>query len=266
MKMTDFVHAQKIKNIIKFKSEFCICTLVTNKIKYKEMLDTFINSGFTTDCTNYVYIDNLKSNNGDGYSGLNSFLSQSDGKYTIICHQDVRLNFDNKNDLISKIKEMDLYDPNWSVLGNAGGNNNFANLHIRITDPYGQNKNTSRFPVKVDSLDENFLIIKNGLNLGLSRDLKGFHFYGTDICLQAKLRGYNAYVIDFHLEHLSQGKADLNFKICKKQLIKKYQLAFKAKFIHTTCDYLFVSESKTLNFLANTRVFYKLKKIIDSLI
>ena len=194
-----------------YQYDFSICTLVTRKNEYQDMLETFNDKGFTDKNSEFLYIDNSEINKADGYSGLNWFLAQSKGKYTIICHQDIRLEFDDIIKLQQCINEMNIIDPHWSVLGNAGGTCDFSKLHIRITHPYGENVKTSEFPIEVDSLDENFLVIKNGLNIGLSRDLQGFHFYGTDLCFQAKLQGYNAYVINFHLSHLSRGSMDKNF-------------------------------------------------------
>jgi NaMN:DMB phosphoribosyltransferase len=54
-------------------------------------------------------------------------------------------------------------------------------------------------------------LIKKQANLAVSSDLRGFHFYGADICLIASILGYNAYVIDFHLYHESTGNMDKEF-------------------------------------------------------
>jgi|APSaa5957512535_1039671.scaffolds.fasta_scaffold51398_1 hypothetical protein len=253
----------QLNDEISYSSLFSICTLVTRKNEYEEMLETFYTKGFTNENSEFLYIDNSETNKADGYSGLNQFLAQSKGKYTIVCHQDIRLEFDNIYKLQECIKEIDKLDPNWSILGNAGVSCDFFTKHIRITDPHGSDQRTSEFPAKVDSLDENFLVIKNGLNIGLSRDLSGFHFYGTDLCLQSSLRGYSAYVINFHLRHLSPGNVDNYFYSCKKDLIKKYEYALRSRFIQTTCTYMYISSFTTLNTLFNNKLFFKFKKIFD---
>jgi disulfide oxidoreductase YuzD len=249
-----------------YKYDFSVCTLVTRKNEYEEMLETFYQKGFTNSNTQFLYIDNSSSNKGDGFAGLNKFLSKSQAKYTIICHQDIRLDFDDIKKLKDCIKEIENKDSSWAILGNAGGSSDLSKIHCRITDPHGNNKNTSNFPVQVNSLDENFLLVKNGLNIGLSCDLKGFHFYGTDICLQANIRGYTAYVIDFHLRHLSPGNIDNYFYTCKKELIEKYELALKPKFIRTSCTYLYISGFSLLNILFNNKIYLKIKSLIDSYI
>ena len=105
---------------IKRNKLFSICTLVTDKIEYKKMLNSFINAGFTKKNCEYLYIDNTLNNKYDAYQGLNTFLNLSVGRYIILCHQDILIKYNNKNDLLSRIKELEIIDPNWGVLGNAG--------------------------------------------------------------------------------------------------------------------------------------------------
>ena len=247
-----------------YKYTFSICTLVTRKNEYQEMLETFSAKGFTNENSEFIYIDNSETNKADGYSGLNQFLAQSKGKYTIICHQDIRLEFDDIVKLKQCLKEMDELDPNWAILGNAGATCDFATKHIRITDPTGSDKRTSEFPSKVESLDENFLVIKNGLNIGVSRDLSGFHFYGTDLCLQADMRGYSAYVVDFHLHHLSEGNRDITFDSCKQNLINKYEYALRPRFVQTSCVYLYITGSSFFKVLFNNKLIFRFKRLKDN--
>ena len=56
------------------------------------------------------------------------------------------------------------------------------------------------------SLDENFIVVRGDARIGFSNDLSGYHFYGADICLNAAVAGWNAYVIDFHLAPPVGGK------------------------------------------------------------
>ena len=256
----------ELKDDIIYLKEFSICTLVTRKDEYQEMIETFYSKGFTNENSEFLYIDNSETNKADGFSGLNHFLAQSNGEYTIVCHQDIRLEFDDIVKLQERIKEMDQLDPHWAVLGNAGATCDFSKKSIRITDPTGEDKQIGGFPAKVDSLDENFLLIKNGLNIGLSRDLNGFHFYGTDLCILADLRGYSAYVIDFHVRHLSSGNRDDYFDSCKKELIAKYQIALRPRFIQTSCVYLYISGSPFFSRILNNKIAFRLKSIVDNFI
>jgi hypothetical protein len=257
-------HCEEISaNADIYPYKFSICTLVTKKHEYEEMLNTFYQKGFSTLNSEFLYIDNCVSNKGDGFAGLNKFLSKSQAKYIVVCHQDIRLDFDDIAKLEDCIERLESNHPRWAVLGNAGGSSDLSEVYCRISDPHGTDQSGSKYPIQVSSLDENFLIIKNGLHIGLSTDLAGFHFYGTDICLQASLRGYETYIIDFHLRHLSSGNPGKSFNLCKKALIKKYELALKPRFIRTTCTPIYVSGTPILNRILNKRTVTKFKAVLD---
>jgi hypothetical protein len=74
----------------------------------------------------------------------------------------------------------------------------------------------------------------------VSTDLGGYHLYGTDICLLARLRGLNAYAIDFHLEHLGAGNIKEDFFICADEFERKYQRQFKRRLLKTLSTRLMV--------------------------
>lgn len=243
---------------------FSICTLATNLEEYAQMRESFQNAGFNEENSEFIYIDNSSHNKYDGYSGLNRFLEVSKGRYIILCHQDILLKFDTIEILKERIAEMDKIDPDWALLGNAGYKD-FNRVSLRITDPYGENRNYGPFPAKVVSLDENFMIAKKSANLALSHDMSGFHLYGTDMCIIASILGYSAYVIDFHLYHKSGGTCGSNFYEVKKKIIEKYRKALSPKYIRTPCTNLFVSDCRFLNSLLNKKFMYSLKKRYDYL-
>ncbi|MBU63328.1 MAG: acyl esterase [Opitutae bacterium] len=234
-----------------FPKEFSIITLVNDGTHYSEMVESFISSGFDTETCEYIYLDNLKSNQWEAYNGLNFGISNASGKHHILCHQDVRLDFDKIDVLRSRINEISKKDPNWGVLGNAGGSLNPNQTYLRITDPTTSNAKVGRLPAKVMSLDENFLLLKASKRLAFSTDLLGFHFYGTDICQQAMFRGMNSYVIDFHLRHLSSGNRNDDFWKLKKDFIESYRKKLADRFIRTTVSRLYLSESKFKSQLFN---------------
>jgi len=93
--------------------------------------------------------------------------------------------------------------------------------------------------------------------LGVSRDLKGFHLYGLDLCILAKIRGYAAYVVDFHLSHLGIGKIDVSFHECKRNMIKKYAKVFSGNFYQTPCTSFYMSSINLLNKIMNYRHVHK---------
>ncbi len=224
------------------KFEFSICTLVTRKEEYEEMLQSFIKAGFRKEDCEFLYLDNSIENKYDGFSGLNLFLDQAKGKYIIIGHQDILIEKDDISQLRKCINELDKVDPNWALCGNAGaaGPNHIV---YHISYPDGVHMSKGNFPIKVSSLDENFLLIKNDSYLSFSTDLSGFHLYGTDICLNANLKGLTAYVIKFNLVHKSRGNLSPDFFSIRKALIKKYSNFFKGRWVQTTFTTFYLSGS-----------------------
>lgn len=256
--------------------KFSICTMVTDHDQYSKMLRSFQDFDFNDNNCEFLYIDNSTSNKYDAYSGIRKFLSIAKGQYVILCHQDIRLIDNNYDDLIEKISEIETADPNWAVLGNAGGKCP-GKFIVRITDhSYGKNAKHGPFPTRVRSVDENFIVLRGDANLGISRDLYGFHLYGTDLCIMADILGYNIYVIDFHLQHIGGKvvknlgtKADdtspLSFNYIRKSLIKKYKRAFSSRWIQTTCTIMYISGYRFLNGLNNRKIIYSILKRIYKL-
>ena len=248
--------------------KYSVCTLVTQHDQYQEMLDSFRAAGFTSSNSEFLYVDNSKANKHDGYSATNRFLHLARGDYIILCHQDIRLHADKLEVLDRRIEELNKHDPDWATLGNAGGMYPGC-LAIRITDPSGENIHKGSFPARVASLDENFMVVRRSANLSVSHDLKGFHFYGTDLCVIADILGYTCYVADFHLWHIggaSQPKKSRDqifrsdYYPSRQRLIEKYRHAFAPRWIQNTGTVLFVSGSRVLNYIANRNVFRSLVK------
>lgn len=243
---------------------FSVCSLVTDMDEYREMISSFQSAGFTDENTEFLYANNTSGNQYDGFQGVKTFLTKASGEYLIICHQDILLSYDTIETLMNRIEELNHLDPNWAIAGNAGYRG-LTKKAIRISDPYGANVSIGSFPMQVQSLDENFLLIRKDANLSLSHDLTGFHFYGVDLCIIAAILGRNAYVIDFHLHHKSGGNCNESFFTAKSQLIAKYQKVLKNKAIRTTCSPLFLSSSKCLNLLCNTKIMISLQKRLETL-
>lgn len=243
---------------------YSICTLVTNHDEYRTMVKSFTARGFQSPVCEFIHIDNTQGNKHDAYSGLNALLRVARGQYVIFCHQDIELIDDDMAALDARIEEISRIDKNWAVLGNAGGVRP-GQLAIRITDMDGSDVRRGSFPARVRSLDENFLLLRADANLGLSRDLSGFHFYGTDLCIIAQTLGYSAYVIDFNLWHKgghSQQSSleDIGFYKSQQAFIDKYRRAFSFRCLQTTCARFCLSGSHVLNRVTNCRIMCPLMK------
>jgi Zn-finger protein len=244
--------AQKINKEDSSKFLFSICTLVTRKQEYEEMLDSFLKKGFSTDDCEYLYIDNSENSTYDAYEGLNIFLQKAKGKYVILCHQDIIIHDNDKNNLVNLIEEVESKDHNWGILANAGGIN-LKWIATHITQGNGRIIKEKDLPLKVKTVDENFIIVKKSANIALSKDLFGFHFYGTDICIIADVLGFNCYVIGFNIIHKSNGKPDASFDKLRKELKLKYRKAFRNRFFTTTFSRFCLSGTYFIYYFNNSK-------------
>lgn len=244
--------SKSIQKETPYPFEFSICTLVTRKEEYQEMLASFASKGFDAEKCEFLHIDNSSHCEFEAYEGLNTFLQKAQGKYVILCHQDILLHDNDKQDLLNIIKQIDQKDPNWAILANAGGIN-LKWIATHITEgATGVVRTEPDAPLRVRTVDENFIVVKKSANLALSRDLSGFHFYGTDLCLVAEVLGYSAYAIPFNLIHKSNGKTDASFFALNKQLKQKYRHAFRGRFMTTTFSRFYLSGNRFFFFLYNT--------------
>lgn len=217
---------------------YSIATLVTDPLQYQAMQQSFWDFGFE-DCE-FLKIDNTGAQQTCAYSGLNHMLNQAGGDVVILCHQDVRLFDHGRSELNRCLDELERVDPSWAVASNAGGVAP-GQLALRITDPHGADQNIGTFPCRVHAIDENFIIVRRDARIGFSNNLSGFHFYGADICMMAEVAGYSAYVIDFHLAHLSAGKKDVSFDVMETAFRDKWSAALSARWIQTTCSLFYIS-------------------------
>jgi hypothetical protein len=243
---------------------FTIGTLVTNMEEYREMVDSFKACGFD-EGTEYLYIDNTGIVQTDAFTGLNQLLSEAKGHFVILCHQDVVCK-DSKAKLLQCIADIEKKDLLWAVLGNAGGIavKHYSKYFINGKDEL---EHITPVPARVQTLDENFLLIRKAANIGFSVDLSGFHFYGADLCLQAAFKGLHCYTIPFLVKHKSFGNQDHRFEAARLRFIQKYSRLLKSKAIQTTCARFVISGQRWQKHLGNTRLgaffvkeYYKRKR------
>ena len=221
---------------------FSIATLVNDMAHYAAMRASFQARGFDHGTTEYLYIDNTGSEQTDAYRGLNLMIEAARAPHVILCHQDVRLIDDGMTALEERLRDLETRDPSWALAGNAGGIAPGL-LALRITDPHGANQRSCPLPQQVITLDENFIVMKRAARIGCSADLSGFHLYGPDLCLNADVAGYTAYVIDFHLHHLSAGNKSAAFHDCERAFREKWHRALRPRWLQSTCTLLRLSGS-----------------------
>jgi hypothetical protein len=219
---------------------YTIATLVNDRAQYEAMRATFRAFGFGGPDCEFISIDNTGASQTEAYAGLNRLLDRARGRFVILCHQDVRLIGDGRQDLDRRLADLEARDPGWALAGNAGGIRP-GRLALRITDPHGVDRRVGELPERVVTLDENFMVMKRSARLGFSRDLAGYHLYGADLCLVADILGYSSYVIDFHLEHLSAGTISADFHAAETAFRAKWSRALRSRWLQTTCALVPVS-------------------------
>lgn len=215
---------------------FTFVTLLARQDNYDRFLRSAETAGFSTANSEFLALDNRTGNRFDGFDAIRSIVTMARGQYIVFTHDDVEFLSDGATELESRLAELENHDPKWLVAGNAGGvgYRAFA-LHITdksdtVIDRYRQSRHGADSPVTgpvlVESLDENFFIIRSDRPVMNSYDLSGFHFYAADLCRLAEISGGRSYVIPFLLKHHSDGNIDSKFLDCQQRFANKYRRYF----------------------------------------
>jgi hypothetical protein len=228
------------------KAKIPVFTFVSDDVSYREMRASFATAGLTHNTSRFT---RLTSRGGPGepepYSTITELISSVSEPYFILCHQDVRLDQEHGvSQLRAQIAELSVIDPTWAVAGDAGGSSALRMVR-RITDPHG-GSTVDSLPARVQTLDENFLVIRTGTGLTCSPGLTGFHFYGSDICLRARTAGLQCWVIDFHVQHLSGGKKGRGYDQSRDEFLAAWNQSFLARYVRAPTELLFLSKSPLL--------------------
>lgn len=173
------------------------------------MLNSADASGF--DKSLFTILWNDKTNVHEPYSVISSTLENSNYDFEIFCHQDIRfLPEYGPSNLIS----MSLANSAFvSVVGIAGVTKHCQWFCSVVDDnvwPEGDVTYVSSL-VGVTHVDECFICCSTQNKTTMSKDLSGFHCYGTDACLNALARGYQTALIPFKVRHLSTGDFGTDF-------------------------------------------------------
>ena len=230
------------KKSLQHNYTFSVCTMLASNSKYRRLLSSFRRFGFSEENTEFLAVDNRDGNSFDGYSWTQRMLPECKGKYIIFCHDDVELVDDGYDVLVEQLEELFEFDPAWAIAGNAGGIVGWTRdprrfrLAVRISDQGYKNTSRGNFPVKCESLDENFIVMRRDNSVVGSSDLEGFHLFGTDLCLRAELAGQTSYVINFHLYHHGKGTKGPTYRAQKSRLQRKYRKYFSDRGVSTSTE------------------------------
>lgn len=139
-------------------------------------------------------------------AAYNAGIEKADTDVLVFPHQDVYLPENWPLDLERALDALSTHDPNWAVLGIWGvrgseeeaGNLYCTGLGRRLGRSFDQ-------PTEVRSLDESLLVLRKSSGVRFDESMPGYHFYGTDICLEAASKGMKAYAISAFCIHNTNG-------------------------------------------------------------
>ena len=179
--------------------EFSVQIVATKKSELEKVLAS-LNSTIPYE---YNFINNLGNLSYSG-EALNMLMEVSDTRYQFLTHQDIIFK---EPEPFKKLKQIEQTLGKFGVLGIAG----VALINGQIT---GYNYADNRYPqivFPVETVDEFAMIVDKRNNLKFNEDLRGFHFYGADICLNAINKGLKNYCIDIEIFHNSGGDVNLTY-------------------------------------------------------
>jgi len=156
---------------------------------------------------------------------LNVGLNVARSDNIIIAHQDIMLLDGWFDKLIEFIEQAE----NWAIIGVAGISLDYGRSDIGVwggamqadtvavgsvwnddslinEKPYW---NGIKSLTKVHCVDECAFVLKKSTGLQFDPHFNGFHFYGADICLQARVAGLNVYAGDLPTVHFGKYSASM---------------------------------------------------------
>jgi hypothetical protein len=129
-------------------------------------------------------------------AAYNAGIEKAAADLLVLVHQDVYLPGGWLEGLARAVAALSEQDPDWGVLGvwgvrpsGEGAGFLYCGATRRVLG--------HRFDggVEVETLDEVLLIVRKSSGLRFDQQLRGFHMYGADICLEARRRGRKCYAI-----------------------------------------------------------------------
>lgn len=140
---------------------------------------------------------------GEAY---NTSIRQVTHELMVFAHQDVYLPEDWMERLTWAIGRLEQVDPDWGVLGIFGVNCDLERKGHVYSTGLGRVLGADFKGIhEAVSLDEMVLVMRRSANIFFDEGLPGFHFYGTDICLEARRRGMRSYIVPAFCIHNSNG-------------------------------------------------------------
>lgn len=197
--------------------EFSIITLVHNMENYEQFCETLkTQAGQHT--VEIIAIPNFYNQFTSTFKAYNSAADIANGSFLIFTHDDILVTTDWLLRIKKQILELEDKRIPWGVLGPAGVFMDSDRPAYYLLDAKGKPLKETDSSVLTDlpryevvSLDEMCLITKKSNRLRFSdKDLSGFHFYGTNICVNSHQKGLKTFAIDAYCHHKSDGYKNIS--------------------------------------------------------
>jgi len=120
----------------------------------------------------------------------------------VFAHQDVYLPHGWVKAFQLALDRLEEGDPKWAVAGAYGTSHADPDAGLVYCVANGRMMGRVSGNLRaVDTLDELLLVVKKSSGLRFDQKIEGFHFYGTDICLEARSRGLQSYAFEVFCIH-----------------------------------------------------------------
>lgn len=168
-------------------------------------------------------------------AAYNDALARCHGEVAILLHQDVYLPPGWLHQFQSQLAALENRDPDWGVVGLYGVDRGGQHRgHVYCTGQMSQLGGNFNAPIEVASLDELLLVVRPASGLRFDESIRGYHMYGTDICLEAIRRGKKAYVLDAPCLHNTNPYQILPWDFWRAYLQMRRKW-WRELPVHTTC-------------------------------
>lgn len=167
----------------------------------------------------------------------NKALEKVQSPYVIFVHQDVYLPSGWDEKLLVQIKSIEEDGHLWGVLGCYGVSNNGTRYGHVYSNGLGRILGSAGTTQKASTIDEMIIILNRNADICFDNKLPGYHFYGTDICFEAKSKLRENFIIKNFCIHnsLPVRKLDKSFWNACEFIRRKW---FNELPIVTTCVHI----------------------------
>lgn len=221
--------------------EFSVCSLCRDSQSKSNLFDRAVS--FFPVNTEILLFDHLEKQISC-YEAIRLFISQSRGDFILFIHDDVFFDGLSCSDLFTELSRICKLDPKAVLFGVAGISFSDHSSIGHFRDAGGEHEWGFHEDGLASSLDECFLVLRKDKGLTVSNELSGYHFYGTDLCINAREKGLASYVIDFPIIHKSTGSLDKKFFEARIQFEKHLQKKNIRRFVRTTCTVMYGGRNK----------------------